>query len=37
MRREEEGEVGREEKGEVGREEEGSGSDYEVEEVTDDD
>ena len=37
MRREEEGEVGREEEGEVGREEEGSGSDYEVEEVTDDD
>ena len=27
----------REEEGEVGREEEGSGSDYEVEEVTDDD
>ena len=37
MRREEEGEVGREEEGEVGREEEGSRSDYEVEEVTDDD
>ena len=37
MRREEEGKVGREEEGEVGREEEGSGSDYEVEEVTDDD
>jgi hypothetical protein len=37
VRREEEGEVGREEEGEVGREEEGSGSDYEVEEVTDDD
>ena len=33
---EEEGEVRREEEGEVGREE-GSGSDYEVEEVTDDD